>query len=97
MVLISYSAQIVDVKDLLAKIKLCLESVCTFYKVYRNLFVQCRKVNKTFWTNLRLRIQHTFDMNFDIRPHNIVFGMLNYSKFEMFFYLAAKYYTFEDS
>ena len=56
MVPIPYSAQIFGVKDLLAKIKLHLESVCTFYKEHRGHLVQCRN-----------------DINFDTRPHNIVF------------------------
>ena len=58
---------------------------------------QCREV-KIFCRNLRLRIQYALDIDFDIRPCSIIFGMLKFNSLKSnlnVIYLTAKRYIFE--
>ena len=72
----------------LAKIKHHPNGMCSLCKEYRETvlhpFLQCREV-KTFWRNLRLRIQYTRDIDFDNSSKTI----LNVA------HLPAKYLLFE--
>ena len=85
----------------LEKIKRYPDGMCSLRKENRktilHLFVQCRKV-KMFWRNRRLRIQYALNIDLDIRPSCIIYGMLNFKNSKTNLnvtYLTAKCYIFK--